>query len=375
MTKGSPPDRPDQTGPGTNSMGADNSGLPRGSDDQSRNALAFAARLVTEVVTVASLTDLLAHVIRLLHEEMGLASCGIALIDDQDPDLLTVRATSGLQARARGQSFRRGSGLGWASIESAEPLIIPDLHADSRALFQIAGRRSGIFVPLFVHGQPTGVITAYAAEVDAFSMAELNLFKIVGSYLAGTIEMARLHEQLKALASTDSLTGLVNRRVFLDRLRSEIDRSRRAGEPLSVALLDLDRFKHVNDTYGHASGDELLIRISRVLRAGIRGYDLAGRFGGDEFTILFPGTTRLEAEEVLGRIPGFDCVPKGGGESLSVGWSWGIASFPEDGEDDGRLLKVADQHLYEMKNRRPTGPRDGAPRPPQPSMSPSNPGA
>ncbi len=343
-------------GPETGQTGSPQTGdgsVVRGSGRESRKALAFVARLATEFTTVLSLPDLLEHVIRLLGEEMEFDSCAIALIDAHDPDLLTIRATSGLQTSALGQSFRRGTGLGWATIESGAPLIIPDLLADPRAALQLSQRRSALMVPLFVHGKAIGLVNAFRDRAGAFSEAELNLLTVVARYLTGAIEVARLHEQLRELASTDALTGLANRRIFIDRLRSEIERSRRAQCDLSVALLDLDRFKQVNDTYGHAAGDEILLRVAEMLTAGIRAYDLAGRFGGDEFTLLFPQTPRAQAEDVLRRLrPPEIATPDGAGSRVSVGFCWGTAAWPADGEEAEGLLQVADQRLYAMKQER-----------------------
>ncbi|HLJ58428.1 MAG TPA: sensor domain-containing diguanylate cyclase [bacterium] len=329
--------------------------MGRESPADSRRALALVARLATEFTTVLNLPDLLGRVIQLIREETEFDSCGISLIDPRDPDLLVIRAASGLRASAVGQRFPRGQGLGWVAIESGGPLIVPDVLADPRSTRRLDPQpRSGMWVPFVVGTKVIGLVSAFRATPGGFTEAERDLLVVVSRYLAGAMEVARLHEQLKEVASTDALTGLVTRRAFLESLRSELERSRRAGYALSIALVDLDRFKRVNDTYGHAAGDDVLSLVAHRLRAGIRAYDVAGRFGGDEFALLFPQTAPAQAETMLGRLGPDGSAVRGvpGAAIEPVGFSWGIAGCPADGDDEAALLRVADARLYAMKRHR-----------------------
>ena len=314
--------------------------------------LAFLTRFTAEFTAVLSLSNLLGHVLRVLREEVGFESCTLALLDENDADSLIIRAASGLCKSFRGLAVPRGKGLHWKVMESGNPLLVPDMQADPRLFKRDGGIRSGIYAPLRVRGHSIGVLSAYRAKEAAFTDADLNLLTVVARYLAGAVEVARLHEQLRELAATDSLTGLANRRSFLIRLVSEIARSRRVGGSLSVVLLDLDRFKAINDFHGHVVGDEVLILVAATLRCAMRASDLAARFGGDEFILMLPETTAPKAEQVLDRLKSVEiAVPnhEGGGSRLT--FCWGIASFPEDGQDPDRLLQVADTRLYAMKQR------------------------
>ncbi len=177
---------------------------------------------------------------------------------------------------------------------------------------------------------------------------------------AAVLDAARLHKQMEDLAATDSLTGLANRRCFLDRLTSELAHCRRTGRHLSVAMVDLNGFKAINDTYGHAAGDAVLVGVAKRLARSARASDLAARFGGDEFVLLFPETRNEEAERVLGRLRIDDLTIRAGhtrGLRLSV--SWGIATWPEDGMEIEPLLHVADRRLYVMKQRHREGKTPG----------------
>lgn len=314
--------------------------------------MAFLTRFTAEFTAVLSLPNLLGHVLRVLREEVGFDSCALALVDDHDQDNMIIRAASGLCKSFRGLAVPRGKGLHWKVMESGTPLLVPDMQADPRLFKRDGGIRSGIYAPLRVRGHSIGVLSAYQAKEGAFTDADLNLLTVVARYLAGAVEVARLHEQLRELAATDSLTGLANRRSFLIRLVSEMARSRRAGGSLSVVLMDLDGFKAINDIHGHVVGDEVLILVAATLRCAMRASDLAARFGGDEFILMLPETSALKGEQVLDRLKSVEiAVPnrEGGGSRLT--FCWGVATFPEDGQDPDRLLQVADTRLYAMKQR------------------------
>jgi diguanylate cyclase (GGDEF)-like protein len=167
-----------------------------------------------------------------------------------------------------------------------------------------------------------------------------------------TLDAARLHEQMRDQAATDSLTGLANRRTFIDRLTAEIARASRTNRRLSIAMLDLNGFKRINDTYGHAVGDVALIKVAKYLGRSIRGADLVARFGGDEFVLLFSEMEADLAEKTLARLRVDDMtVPEAGERHLPLSLSWGIATCPEDGLEINALLHAADRRLYAMKER------------------------
>ena len=174
------------------------------------------------------------------------------------------------------------------------------------------------------------------------------------------IERKRLEDSLQYLATHDFLTGLPNRRLFQDRMAHAIERARRdlmGGEEkwkLAVVLLDLDNFKSVNDTLGHAQGDLLLQVVAEHLQKSIRKADTLARMGGDEFTFIFENVTGTEDEEILARkIQAVFQQPfQSGGHILEVTASIGISLYPFDGEDAESLLKHADIAMYLAKRAR-----------------------
>ena len=317
-------------------------------------SLSVLSRLATEFTAVLNLSDLLEHVLRVLREETGFDSCSLALVDDRNPDFLVIRAASGIRENFLGLAVPRHLGLHGEVMRAGTGFIVPDMHADPRVFRREDRVRSGIYAPLATARSHIGVLSAHSERPNAFSQTDLEMLTVVARYVTGACEVAQLHEQLKALAATDALTGLANRRCFLNRLEDEIARALRTGRSISLVLLDLDGFKEVNDTHGHARGDEELVRVAETLARGVRAGDLVARFGGDEFVLMLPETEMARVEEILSRVepPAMPRPePSGSTDPAKMGFSWGAAAYPHDGDSTERLLQVADRRLYEMKRR------------------------
>jgi diguanylate cyclase (GGDEF)-like protein len=163
------------------------------------------------------------------------------------------------------------------------------------------------------------------------------------------IEMVRAREQMRYFAEHDDLTGLWNHRIIIDRLRQEADRSRREGATLSIILVDLDHFKQVNDTYGHPAGDLVLKEVGAIFERSVRSYDWVGRYGGEEFLLILPGSgfagARLRAEQLRLEVQAAHIYD--GTREIPITASFGVASgFPSNYE---RLIQTADTALYRAK--------------------------
>jgi diguanylate cyclase (GGDEF)-like protein len=164
--------------------------------------------------------------------------------------------------------------------------------------------------------------------------------------LASQAAVAISNRQLEELSIKDTLTGAYNRRYFSLRLREELTRYERSGEPTSLVLLDVDQFKNINDRWGHQAGDEALRALTGVLLNHSRKFTVVARFGGDEFAILLPSTTKLGAETYAERIRG---TVEGAPGRFALTISVGIASVPEDAIAADDLVRAADAALYEAK--------------------------
>jgi diguanylate cyclase (GGDEF)-like protein len=167
------------------------------------------------------------------------------------------------------------------------------------------------------------------------------------------IERKRSEEHLTYLAQYDHLTGLVNRTLFRDRLVQAMARTKRLQQPIGLMLLDLDRFKAVNDTFGHDMGDELLKAVTERLKVCVREVDTVARMGGDEFTIILEGaSSEQNILAVATRITESIAAPFGlQGHHISIGVSIGITIYPQDDHTIDQLLKHADTAMYRAKQR------------------------
>lgn len=188
---------------------------------------------------------------------------------------------------------------------------------------------------------------------SAFSNAEGQTTSILSLAQDVTLRI-EAEEQMKQLAVNDALTGLPNRQSLLARLEHALARAKRTGERIGVLFVDLDDFKPVNDTYGHAVGDELLVQIARTLKTCMRESDTVGRMGGDEFVILLETDVEPETPDVIaGRIRaalrrGFSVL----GHALECSASIGSRLYPEHATDAKSLLAGADELMYRAKQRR-----------------------
>ena len=195
--------------------------------------------------------------------------------------------------------------------------------------------------------------------VPAFSASGYHGFFYVGTYalvVAGSFAFLLMHkeradEETSRLATTDPLTGVFNRRTFIELADQELARSRRAGTPLSLMMLDLDHFKRVNDTFGHLTGDEVLVAFTRLIKDCVRRGDLLVRYGGEEFCVLLPGTTLAAAAALAERIRAACASQSLTAHSFKVSVSIGLTAYAGDSNTTlGDLLARADEALYLAKD-------------------------
>ncbi|WP_246262358.1 putative bifunctional diguanylate cyclase/phosphodiesterase [Aromatoleum evansii] len=180
------------------------------------------------------------------------------------------------------------------------------------------------------------------------------LGELAASFNRMRLAIAAREQQIKSMALQDALTGLPNRALFNERLQQAIGLARRLGQPVSVLLIDLNRFKEVNDTLGHHVGDRLLCEVAERLRTVlVRASDTPARLGGDEFAVLLPTASEAMAEATARRIlQAFEAPVVVEGRQLDVGGSIGIATFPEHGDDPVVLMSRADAAMYVAKRKR-----------------------
>jgi diguanylate cyclase (GGDEF)-like protein len=213
--------------------------------------------------------------------------------------------------------------------------------------------RSCWILPLFSSTHDLlGLLTLYSTQTGRPQSGEIELLQNASNLLALTIEHRQITEKLAHQAEHDALTNLPNRLLFQDRLQQAITSAQRRGEQVAVLFLDLDGFKHVNDTLGHAGGDILLQQVARRLEKSMRRSDTVARVGGDEFTVMLPDVkhpddTVIIAQKIIDAIKEpFDILA----HEIYVTTSVGIAVYPQDSNDTNELQRQADAAMYKAKN-------------------------
>ena len=210
------------------------------------------------------------------------------------------------------------------------------------------GGRECLGIPLKSENRTIGMLMAGS---KGFQPDETELLEFVSVQVAVAIGRRQLLERLRHLALHDALTRLSNRELFHDRIRRALYRNRRGNAALALLFIDLDKFKEVNDRFGHAGGDTLLQHVSRRILRGVRESDTVARFGGDEFVVLLEDIesgqwVRSVAENILQALgQPFELA----GETVRISASIGLALSPEHGEDEKQLLRRADEAMYAAK--------------------------
>lgn len=207
-------------------------------------------------------------------------------------------------------------------------------------------------VPVLARDEVIGMLALSAQAPRTFDEGRTEVVFALASQAGVAIEHARLFSQVQRLASTDELTRLNNRRAFLAQSERELERAVRLGRPLSAVMLDVDHFKHVNDTHGHAVGDDVLKAVASCLRGSVRAIDVVGRYGGEEFAIVLPEqdlrtAVQMSAERVRQRVEETPLTTEAG--LLRVTVSVGVASLRADDATLESLLRRADAALYAAK--------------------------
>jgi diguanylate cyclase (GGDEF)-like protein/PAS domain S-box-containing protein len=249
------------------------------------------------------------------------------------------------------RDLRHIPGNGWIGRTVAE------LYTDKKAV-EIASKSDheaitakGSVVYEYSMPQPDGGHQDLIVSKTAFADADGHIAGTIG-VMTDVTEMKRLENELRRLATTDSLTGAFNRRHFMESANSEIARSRRHQHALSVLMFDIDKFKSINDNYGHPVGDEAIRALARNLTEGGRNCDLVGRLGGEEFAMLLPETPLEQAIEVAERLrlAIMDIRIQAGDKIVSYTSSIGVAELAERDRNIEDMLSRADEALYEAKN-------------------------
>ena len=194
------------------------------------------------------------------------------------------------------------------------------------------------------------VLESYCTQ-ERYTDKDIELLQFVSTQVAAAIERKQMHARLERMAQYDTLTQLPNRQLFLDRLQTALRRAQRDQSQLALLFLDLDRFKEINDTLGHAAGDQLLQQVAQRLLECVRGSDTVARLGGDEFVLLLESCQGLDNAMMIAHkvLEAFDPAFLLGERTVSVQPSIGVALHPDHGAEEHHLLNLADEAMYHSK--------------------------
>ncbi len=251
----------------------------------------------------------------------------------------------------------RPGGLTEHILSNKDPILVPDL-ADfpsfNNPIILKEGIRSLIAIPLISDKGPVGILYSDDFEPRRFESTLIDGLRMLATQAVIAIQKQQAFEQIKDLSVRDPLTGLYNRRYLNKVLSSEIERSYRLNRPLSLLIFDVDKFKQVNDMYGHVMGDHVLQGLSKYLESVLRPYDVLARFGGEEFVILMSETTKEEAvasaERLREVISDLDLLP----DRNKVTCSFGVCTLEgneEGGVTPNEIIQFADKALYQAKHQ------------------------
>jgi len=284
--------------------------------------------------------------------ELGLTHdhIGIGTLEYSTRELV-IQAEGGIRRGALGQRIPLGAGLAGHVARSGQMAVYnASLPTDAALKPLLPDSVAAIALPVFYAEQLHGILYVESAKAVDFTEEEVLLLRTLADLIAGALHNAYTFQKAQEQAITDGLTGVKTHRFFMEALSGEWKRSTRAGRSFALVLMDLDRFKFVNDFYGHLEGDLVLQRVGQILESNCRRYDVVSRYGGDEFVILMPETNMEHARQLASKLRGWvSADPLLREKNISA--SFGIACYPLHGSTPQELIQVADASMYLSKHQ------------------------
>ena len=294
--------------------------------------------------------EVLTKITEQLENGLNYDHIGIALLDYTTRELV-IQAESGARRGALGHRLSLDTGLiGQVARtgKSATYRSFPNNQAAVKPVLPDSAAAMGL--PIFYADHLHGVLYVETLQPVEFSEEETLLLRTLADLISGALHNALTFQKAQEQAITDGLTGVKTHRFFMEALSSEWKRSSRASRAFALVLMDLDRFKFVNDFYGHLEGDLVLQRVGQILETNCRRSDVVARYGGDEFVILMPETTMEQARQLSSKLRGWVAAdPLLREKNISA--SFGIACYPLHGASPQELIQVADASMYLSKHQ------------------------
>jgi diguanylate cyclase (GGDEF)-like protein len=316
-------------------------------DEQRRSRqLAFLNNISRTAISSDDPVHMLTEIASEIQKNFSFDHIGIGLLDRGTKEV-EIKAEAGATAHAMGKRIALGTGIlgrvartgERALVQNALPGNLSSILPDSRAV---------LCIPITYGESLLGVLNVESRNENAFSPQDVLILNTLADLLATALHNAFVFQKLQQQSITDGLTGIKTRRFVWEALSAEWKRASRSGRPFSVVLIDLDKFKEVNDTMGHFEGDLVLARVGRLLEQKSRQSNVVARYGGDEFMVLMPETGAEQAQVLAERLRQWLATDPMLAEHHITG-SFGVASFPMHGFSIEDIIRVADAGMYVSK--------------------------
>lgn len=337
----------------------ENHALHLAADKKMEEILTSISELSKSIAPVLNWEELLQTIleksIQLLKAEQG----SLMLLNHETAELFVEAKKSIDNIVKANMKLRLGEGIAGKVLKNGEPLLVKDVEKDPRTTQKNKPRyktKSFVSIPIKIEDRISGVLNiSDKITGEVFDENDLKFIQSFSTNAAIAIERSLLYkrtEELKKLSITDPLTGILNRRYLNNRLSEEISRFKRHKQSFSFLMLDIDGFKEYNDTYGHITGDRALKNLATTLTLSLRSIDILARFGGDEFVIILPQTTKRAAINIANRLRKNiekTYIPYQQELPFNITVSIGLTSYPEDASSAPELLEKTDHALLLAK--------------------------
>jgi diguanylate cyclase (GGDEF)-like protein/putative nucleotidyltransferase with HDIG domain len=299
-------------------------------------------------ITTLNPEEMLAKIAAEIENGLTYDHIGIAILEYSTKELV-IQAEAGHRRDAVGRRILLGEGLVGQVARTGQMAVVREANSTTPRTV-LPESVSAIALPVSYGEQLLGVLYVESSEKCEFNEQEVLLMRTLADLFAGALHNALTYQKAQEQAITDGLTGVKTHRYLMETLSMEWKRSTRANRPFSLVLMDLDRFKFVNDFYGHLEGDVVLQRVGHILEQNCRRSDVVARYGGDEFVILMPETTVEQARQLASKLRGWVASdPLLRDKNITA--SFGIAGFPVHGSTPQELIQVADSSMYLSKHQ------------------------